>query len=123
MRLQLAAAALLGLFLTLAGAIGAHSLPECSQSWDSAILFGFIHVLAIPASQAGYPASRSRQIAGWLFLIGVMLFSVTILVRAMTAARSGADPLAAIGPLAPVGGLSFMAGWVALCVSALRPRA
>lgn len=120
MRLQIVIAAVFGLALTAAGAIGAHLLPERSASWDSALLFGFAHTLAALVVPSRLPASRLANVSAWLFLAGVGLFSLGIIARAMAGA-SGGDPLSALGPLAPVGGVSYMIGWIVLAAAALAP--
>lgn len=127
MNATIAIAAGFGLLLTVAGALGAHALADGStelrETWDSALLFGFVHVLAaILANLFSYHRTFAR-FAGWAFLVGVTLFSLTLL--AATAAKLEALPasLSEIGALAPVGGVSFMLGWLILMISALRGRA
>lgn len=122
----IAIAAGFGLILTIVGALGAHVLsqgsPDLRITWDSAMLFGFVHVLAaIAAGLFSYHRTLAR-FAGWAFLFGVTLFSLALLVA--TASKLGALPssLDGVGALAPVGGVSFMLGWLILMVSALRSR-
>lgn len=129
MRALVVAASFLGLSLTIIGAMGAHLLAAdesgLRSSWDSAMLFGFVHVLAAVAT-AALPFGRGFRLAsGWTFIAGVVLFSLTILARTamrLTAETAGADPLASIGMLAPAGGFAFMAGWLLLGISALLAK-
>jgi uncharacterized membrane protein YgdD (TMEM256/DUF423 family) len=53
--------------------------------------------------------------AAWLFTIGVVLFSGSLYVLALTES----DP-AALVILTPLGGLSLLAGWLALALAALK---
>ncbi|MCI0887250.1 MAG: DUF423 domain-containing protein, partial [Chloroflexi bacterium] len=56
---------------------------------------------------------RSVNLAGWLFVAGVALFSGSLYALAMTG-------VGAFGAIAPLGGLSLMAAWALLAVGALR---
>lgn len=132
MRALVIIAAVLGLVLSIMGAVGAHMLErpaggfEVKTTWDAAMLYGFAHVAAILATCA-LPLGRIRLAAGWLFVIGVLFFSVMLLAKTTLMLQAsettpGADPLAPLGMLAPVGGISFMIGWVALAFAALRHK-
>jgi uncharacterized membrane protein YgdD (TMEM256/DUF423 family) len=132
MRPLIIAAALLGLLLTVAGAMGAHVLTTpagangVKTTWDSAMLYGFAHVAATLGILA-LPLGRWRLVAGWLFIVGVVLFSALLLVKTMvmleaSKATPGADPLAFLGMLAPVGGFAFMGGWLVLALGALAHK-
>lgn len=124
MNVSLCIAACFGLLLTIAGALGAHAIPstapDLTSSWDSALLFGFVHVLAAIAATMISEKRPLARYAGWAFLLGVTVFSLAILVA--TAAKAHALPgaLAGTGALAPVGGVSFMIGWLLLVASAIR---
>lgn len=127
MNATIAIAAAYGLLLTIAGALGAHAIPvdsaDLRSTWDSALLFGFVHVLAaVLASQVANTRPLAR-FAGWAFLLGATFFSLLLVIA--TAAKSGALPAAlqGAGSLAPVGGVSFMIGWLVLIVAALRSDA
>ena len=52
-------------------------------------------------------------IAGWSFLIGVVLFSGSLYVLALNGPSI-------LGPVTPVGGAAFIAGWLALIGAAIR---
>ena len=58
-------------------------------------------------------AERSRPGPDLLFVVGIVLFSGSLYLLSLTGARI-------FGPLTPLGGLAFLAGWVCLGVSALR---
>ncbi len=56
---------------------------------------------------------RLLNVAGWLFVAGGILFSGSIFLLVLGAP-------AVIGPITPLGGLAFIAGWLLLVVSAWR---
>ncbi len=124
MKPALALAGLLGLLLTVSGALGAHVVDDqiagVAKRWDSALLFGFVHVLAAVAA-ASAPLGRIRLIAAWAFLAGVVLFS-GIQLSGMLWGGGAGSPLDAISMLIPVGGMTMMAGWLTLSVAALLDR-
>ncbi len=128
MRLQIVLACVLGLLLVAAGAAAGHATGPDPIALDhqsrltTALLFGFVHVLA---SMAG-PALRLRGVlataASWVFIAGVVLFSTVLLGRLLTADASGASPFDSVVMAVPLGGLAFMAGWVLLGVSVLTQK-
>ncbi len=122
MRWVIAAAAVLGFVLVAAGAIGAHAVPiEHERQWDSALLFGFVHVLA--ASTAGLLRSSGlwSLLAGWTFVAGVVLFSIIQVTKLLTfSPDTNGSPFDALTMLVPAGGIAFMLGWLLLAVAALR---
>ncbi|WP_417850074.1 DUF423 domain-containing protein [Thalassoglobus sp.] len=75
------------------------------------------HALAIIAL-ALVPASiegRSRDIAGWSFLLGILLFSGSLYVLVLTGQTK-------LGMITPLGGVFFLVGWVALGISAFPSK-
>ncbi len=129
MNASIAIAAGLGLVLTVAGALGAHAIPaaasELRTSWDSALLFGFVHVLAAIGARILSAERPLARYAAWTFLLGVFAFSLAIIIstalKASAPAGAEAHWLSGIGSLAPVGGIAFMLGWALLALAALRP--
>lgn len=124
MRVIVAVAALLGLALVAAGAAGAHVIAAEAGSqaarWDSALMFGFVHVLGAIVA-ACLPLGRLKLAAAGAFLAGVVLFSGIEVGKIMIAGMSGSSstPLDALTFLVPVGGTAFMAGWLLLALAAL----
>jgi uncharacterized membrane protein YgdD (TMEM256/DUF423 family) len=55
------------------------------------------------------------SLAGWLFVIGIVVFSGSLYVMTFTGARW-------LGAITPVGGLAFIGGWLALAAAALLAR-
>jgi uncharacterized membrane protein YgdD (TMEM256/DUF423 family) len=53
------------------------------------------------------------QVAGWSFTFGIVVFSGSLYLLAMTGLRW-------LGAITPVGGVAFLIGWAALAIAALR---
>ena len=73
------------------------------------------HALALLA--VGWAATRWPgswvSVSGWLFLVGIVIFSGSLYLMTFTGARW-------LGAITPLGGLAFILGWVALAVAATR---
>lgn len=126
MRLLITVAALLGLALVVSAAMGAHAFfapgDPALASWERAITFGLIHVVVALLCAALMPVSRWSAVTGWVFIVGVVLFSGVQLARLASAASGGAS-LDALRMLVPAGGISLMLGWLLLAIAAWRrPR-
>lgn len=107
-------------FLAVAfGAFGAHAAKErleslgTSAAYQTAAQYQMYHALALLA--VGIVALRSPSsalsVAGWSFLIGVILFSGSLYALALTANK-------AFGPITPFGGLAMLLGWAAFAWAA-----
>lgn len=116
-------AAVSGLLLVMLGAFGAHALEARLPAshlvwWHKAVTYQGLHTLALLGSgllALQYP-SRPLQIAGWLFLTGILLFSGSLYLLALTGRHS-------LGLVTPFGGVAFIAGWFSLALAAWRlPR-
>lgn len=110
------AAAILGVGVVL-GAFGAHSLKAVLtgaqlDSWKTAVLYLFIHALAMLVLSVATLTDHNRQIARqsfYLFLIGIFCFSGSIFL--LTLQDTLGTRLGWLGPLTPIGGLQFILGW------------
>jgi uncharacterized membrane protein YgdD (TMEM256/DUF423 family) len=119
-RLQ-ACAAVTGLVGVLFGAFGAHFLKERLQDNEmetlkTGVLYLFIHTLAtlvicLLAYQQQLPAKWLKS-AGMAFMTGILLFSGSVFM--ISTKNLTGFPASAIGFLTPLGGLSFIAGWIFL---------
>jgi uncharacterized membrane protein YgdD (TMEM256/DUF423 family) len=103
------------------GAYSAHAAkgaahPEAVRLLQTAVQYQLVHGLGILAVGLVARAGVSRWLAasGGLLLAGVILFCGSLWVLAL-ANQS-------LGPVAPLGGIAFIAGWLALAVHALRMR-
>ncbi len=116
-------AALSGMLLVMLGAFGAHALETRLPAahliwWQKAVTYQGLHTLALLAVGllALHHPGRALNSAGWLFLLGILLFSGSLYVLALTGVRG-------LGMVTPFGGTAFIAGWIALALAAWRlPR-
>ncbi|MCH8281967.1 MAG: DUF423 domain-containing protein [Chloroflexi bacterium] len=114
MRLWIAVGAIFGLLSVVAGALAVHSLRGVLEAgaldtFGTAARFQMYHALALLATGLLADRLRSRLItlAGGLFTAGTVIFSGSLYILALTG-------IGAFGAVAPVGGLSLIAGWTAL---------
>ena len=116
-------AALSGMLLVILGAFGAHALEASLPAghmvwWQKAVNYQGLHTLALfgVGLLALQHPGRALSTAGWLFIIGILLFSGSLYTLALTGLRS-------LGMVTPFGGTAFIAGWIALALAAWRlPR-
>lgn len=121
-------AALLGALTVAIGAFGAHGLqkitadPVILHSYQTAVLYQLVHVLALLA--VGILFERfSPTWLSWaanLFLVGIFLFSGSIYI--ITYLKIKGMSTGWIGPVTPIGGLLFIAGWLALLIAVQRKQ-
>ena len=77
--------------------------------WQTAVNYHVWHALAL-ALAVGFGRGRSGRFAVTAFAIGIVLFSGSLYALALGAPRW-------TGIITPLGGLAFIAGWVALGLS------
>lgn len=115
------AAIMLALAVTL-GAFGAHGLqgrldPYSSSLYEKAVFYHFIHalgMLAVPLLvRAGLISKSTGAWTGGLLLTGIILFSGSLYLLAVTGHR-------ALGAVTPFGGAAFIAAWMTLAICSLR---
>lgn len=100
------------------GAYGVHGLagtisPAKQQSWAWAVELQSYHSLAlILIALLGTRLGQSKLLiwAGWIFIVGIFLFSGTIYLPILGAPG-------ALGKITPTGGMSFMVGWVLVALA------
>lgn len=119
-------AALLGGLAVIFGAFGAHKLKELVpmetvSTFQTGVTYQFYHVFALLAVGILYAHIPSPQLiwAGRFFLIGILLFSGSLYALTLLKATETVG-LRGIGAITPLGGLFFIAGWVALLLGVLR---
>jgi uncharacterized membrane protein YgdD (TMEM256/DUF423 family) len=103
-----------------AGAFGAHALrarisPEHLAIFETGARYQIYHALALLAvawAVSRWPGSLP-VFAGWLFVLGSILFSGSLYILALTGTRWW-------GAVTPIGGLAFLGGWVCLVLTAVR---
>jgi len=112
------------------GAFGAHGIEthvdiKAYHNWQTAAQYQFYHGLALLglATLEGRLATRLITLVRILFVLGVVCFSGSLYLLA-TREMMGTDVLTRfLGPITPLGGLLFMAGWTVLLVGSLRKSA
>jgi len=115
-------AALLGFAGVAAGAFGAHALKarlgsDALAVFETGVRYHLVHALALFAVAwvCSHWPSRAARISGWLFIAGVVLFSGSLYVLALTSERI-------FGAITPAGGVCLLAGWLALAWAAWRGK-
>lgn len=104
----------------LVGAFGAHGLRDRVAAdmlavFETGVRYHLIHalgVLAVSWAASRWPSAWVSA-AGWLFIAGILLFSGSLYLLAITGTRW-------LGAITPVGGVCFLIGWAALATGALR---
>ena len=105
-----ALAALSGGLAVAAGAFGAHGASGVAVGWlRTGAEYQLIHAIAA-MSALSLPRGR---LAAILFLVGSLLFSGSLYAMALGAPHRW-------GIVTPIGGASFVIGWVVLALAALR---
>ena len=107
-------AAAAGFLAVALGAFGAHGLKNIlaqngtAAIWETAVFYHLVHAVMLFVL-----AGRKPLAAGpwWCFLAGIVIFSGSLYLLAVTDARWP-------GAITPVGGISLLAGWLWLAINA-----
>lgn len=122
---------LLGAIAVALGALGAHFLknklstglitPDQLNGFDTAVKYQMYHVLAMLALFLFSKHSTNKFItwAYYSFLIGIVLFSGSLYFLC-TRNLLGEEWLKVLGPITPIGGLFFIAGWILISLVGLK---
>ena len=104
-------------FLAVAlGAFGAHALRSTLEGrgmvdvWNKAVFYHFLHAITLLVLALYVTINRGACL---LLLVGILLFSGSLYMLALTNLRW-------LGPVTPVGGLCFLAGWAWLALAPPR---
>jgi uncharacterized membrane protein YgdD (TMEM256/DUF423 family) len=118
----LALSAVLLALATACGAFGAHALkahlaPEQLQVWETAVRYHFFHGLGLLAVGLAlqHRDGAALRAAAWLLAAGIVLFCGSLYALALGAPRI-------LGMLTPLGGLAWLAAWLAFAWGAWRGR-
>ncbi|QQL50619.1 DUF423 domain-containing protein [Mucilaginibacter ginkgonis] len=119
--------ALLGAIAVITGAFGAHGLKAILtttqlETWHTAVQYHFYHVFAI-LFLSTFKNKESKLIFAsyWLFLLGIVFFCGSLYLLSCIQVL-GWPWLRIMGPITPVGGLLFIAGWITLAIAAVKER-
>lgn len=101
------------------GAFGAHAFkPRLSSElfaiYQTGVLYHLVHAVALWAlALYGRATSRNVGLAAGAFSVGIVVFSGSLYVLALTGTRW-------LGAITPLGGVAFLAGWVLAARAAAR---
>ena len=102
------------------GAFGAHALkgsvsPELLNACETGARYQMYHAFALCAAAWGWARWHARTfgVAGALFVAGIVLFSGSLYLLAVTGAKW-------LGMITPLGGLALLGGWLCLGLGAYR---
>jgi uncharacterized membrane protein YgdD (TMEM256/DUF423 family) len=116
------------LFITLAslsamlavvfGAFGAHALKGKLDDYalgvfETAFQYHLYHslaLLAVGVIAISQPQTVMLKSSGWLFLLGILIFSGSLYLLSITGVRW-------LGAITPLGGLAFIGGWACLAAT------
>ncbi|MEO6742013.1 MAG: DUF423 domain-containing protein [Chthoniobacteraceae bacterium] len=109
--------AITGFLAVALGAFGAHGLHDVLEkngrlaTWETAVLYHLTHAVVLLLIATLRPL---RTAAWWLMLAGVLIFSGTLYVLALTNVKW-------LGAITPIGGVCLLAGWLALAFGKANP--
>jgi len=112
MKILVLIGALYGFLSVALGAFGAHALEDkLSENmlniWEKAVHYQMFHSLIIITSGLALIKYESAALvsAGWMFVIGVLLFSGSLYIYSTSGIRM-------MAMVTPFGGVIFLVGWV-----------
>lgn len=118
-RFALTFGALLGGLAVGLGAFGAHAMKssyddDALRAFEVGVRYQMFHALALIGCAALQSLGYRTQVAAALFVGGTALFSGSLYGLALLDLRW-------LGPVTPIGGVAFLAGWGALLFAARKP--
>jgi len=109
-----------GALAVIFGAFGAHGLqgridPHALSVYETGARYHMYHALAICLAALGMRgvAAQAASYAAVFFLAGILLFSGSLYILALTGAR-------AVAFVTPFGGAAFIIGWITLAYAGTR---
>lgn len=121
-KIFLAIASIFGGLSVGAGAFASHALKDklserALEIFETAARYQMYHALALLLVALLINQIESSQpslvIAGWAFIIGIVVFSGSLYALSLTDTN-------VLGAITPLGGLAFIIGWGALAYSSLN---
>lgn len=120
-QLFLSVAAIFGGLSVATGAFASHALREkiserSLEIFQTGARYQMYHALALLfvallLSRTTPPLPTTLVVTGWLFIIGVTIFSGSMYALSLTDVKS-------LGAIAPIGGAALIAGWGTLAFAA-----
>ncbi len=112
--------AVFGLLAVVIGAFAAHGLKphlsaQAMQWMETGNRYHFYHTLAalLAVFIQSKIESRWLKFSAIAFLVGIVLFSGSLYIMAVTG-------ITKLGMITPIGGLSFIAGWLMLAMGTFK---
>lgn len=110
--------ALSGFLAVAFGAFGAHGLKQKLSAdmlavYQTGVQYHFYHTFAlfgVALLMLQLPQSTALRWSALLFCVGILIFSGSLYVLAVTGIRW-------LGAITPLGGVAFLAGWILLAVA------
>ena len=101
------------------GAFGAHLLkdrltPDDLAIYQTGVQYQMFHAIGILLIALLIDRLPSQKLASWaarLLIIGILLFSGSLYVLALSGIK-------VLGAITPLGGVAFIAGWICMALSA-----
>lgn len=122
-RFYLVFAALSCLVSVAFGAFGAHALkamvsPDRLAVWHTGVLYQMTHSLGLfmLVSASAYLAPALQKWAARFLVAGIVIFSGSLYLLVITNTP-------ALGAITPIGGVSFLVGWLLLALAVLKKQA
>lgn len=123
MRLFLILSGINGFLAVALGAFATHGLepvlaPAALANFHTGADYQLLHTLALFGTAlllGRYPSAAPLRVAGWLFLLGILLFSGSLYLLSLGASR-------ALVWLTPLGGLALLSAWASLTLFAIKLR-
>jgi len=117
-KLFITLASLSGMLAVVFGAFGAHALKgklddQALKVFETAVQYHFYHtfaLLVVGVIALNQPQTMLLKSSGWLFFIGILVFSGSLYLLSLTGVRW-------LGAITPLGGLAFIAGWACLAAT------
>ena len=102
------------------GAFAAHGLrgrlaPDMLAAFETGVRYHLYHALALVATASimeRLDATRLLASAGWMFTAGIVLFSGSLYLLAVTGVTW-------LGAITPLGGVALLVGWACLAIAAI----
>ncbi len=122
----IATASVFGAIAVIAGAFGAHGLQGRLSSnelevWHTAVQYQFYHVFALLFLSTGIVKNKLVNTCYYLFTFGIIFFSGSLYLLS-SRELIGWDWIIYMGPITPLGGLLFIAGWITLALAAYKNK-
>jgi len=121
-KVWLVSASIFGFLSVALGAFGAHSLKNILDEYgkaiyEKAVIYQMFHAMALFAVGLlqHLVKDSSFSLAGWGFFVGILLFSGSLYLLAITGMKW-------LGAITPIGGVAFLFGWIWFSISIIKTR-